>query len=140
MTRIFLDANILFSAVYRENASLLKLWQMANVVLITSDYAVQETIVNLNKTEQRDRLTKLLQTVTVQAYPINPPTLPVLINLPEKDIPILQAAIIGNADILLTGDVSHFGRYFGKTICGIRIMRPTDLLYRPAIGSSTITT
>jgi len=140
VTRIFLDANILFSAVYRENASLLKLWQMANIVLITSDYAVQEAVVNLDKTEQRNRLTKLLRAVTVQDYPVNPPTLPALINLPEKDIPILQAAIIGKADILLTGDISHFGRYFGKTICGIRIMRPADFLHRPASNSSTSTT
>jgi len=137
VTRIFLDANILFSVAYRENTSLMKLWRMVNVVLITSAYAVQETTVNLNNSEQRDRLTKLLQGVTIQDYPVNPPTLPAAINLPEKDIPILQAAISGKANILLTGDVSHFGRYFGKTICGIRIMRPADFLNRPSNGSST---
>lgn len=135
MTRIFLDANIIFSAAYRKNNSLLRLWEMANVVLITSAYAVQETVVNLNNSEQRSRLAKLLRGMTIQDYPVNPPPLPAAVNLPEKDIPIVQAAIISKADILLTGDVAHFGRYFDKALCGIRIMRPADFLRKTANGS-----
>ena len=99
---------------------------MKNVALITSAYAVQETALNLTKPEQGSRLAKLLRTVTIQEYSANLPPLPAAVNLPEKDIPIFQAALRSKADILLTGDVSHFGRYFGATICGIRVMRPAE--------------
>lgn len=132
MTRIFMDANVLFSAVYRENTTLLRLWQISNVALITSAYAVQEATVNLNNPEQRNRLAKLLKEMGIHDHTANPPQLPAAVNLPGKDIPILQATISGKADILLTGDVAHFGLYFGKTIHGVRIMRPGDFLRRKA--------
>ena len=32
------------------------------------------------------------------------------------------------ASVLLTGEVAHFGRFFGKTIAGVRILAPADFL------------
>ena len=55
-------------------------------------------------------------------------TLPRGISLPEKDSPILLAAIDAHATYLLTGDVRHFGRYFGRKFEGVSIMPPAQYL------------
>ena len=51
MDRLFLDANVLFSAAYRPNAGLLRLWRLPDVVLCTGRYALEEARTNL--TEER---------------------------------------------------------------------------------------
>ena len=56
MATVFLDANVLFSAAYRPDAGLLRLWELADVVLISSDYAVEEARRNLDTPEQLERL------------------------------------------------------------------------------------
>jgi hypothetical protein len=48
--------------------------------------------------------------------------------LPEKDAPILLAAMEAQATYLITGDVRHFGLYFGKHIEGILILLPANYL------------
>jgi len=129
MIRVFLDANVLFSAAYREESGLLRLWRVSGVRLVTSDYARQEAHSNLNEIIQRERLAKLLKTVIVTSHSTDLPALPSGIMLPGKDAPILEAAISVGAAVLLTGDVTHFGRYYGKTIGGVRIMPPADFLH-----------
>jgi hypothetical protein len=42
LDRIFLDANVLFSAAYLENSGLGRLWQLEGVELLSSAYAVEE--------------------------------------------------------------------------------------------------
>ena len=128
MQRVFLDANILFSAAYREQAGLLRLWRLHGVQLMTSVYAAQEAASNLAEVAQRDRLAKLLQPLIMLPHPQAASTLPAGVNLPAKDAPVLQAAINARAAVLLTGDLAHFGRYFGKTIGGVRILPPGDFL------------
>lgn len=49
-------------------------------------------------------------------------------SLPEKDLPILFAAIAAGATHLLTGDRAHFGAYFGRQIAQVLIQRPGDYL------------
>jgi predicted nucleic acid-binding protein len=56
------------------------------------------------------------------------PGLPSGMSLPAKDAPIFQAAMSAGASVLLTGDVTHFGRFFGKTIAGVRILSPAEFL------------
>jgi predicted nucleic acid-binding protein len=128
MPRVFLDANILFSAAYREKAGLLRLWRLTGVELVTSSYAVQEATVNLSEPAQRERLTKLLHALVVLPHPSHLPDLPSDLSLPAKDRPIFQSAMNSGASILLTGDVTHFGRFFGKTLAGVRILAPADYL------------
>lgn len=70
------------------------------------------------------RLTKL--SGLVHLYEADQGPLPRGISLPEKDVPILLAAIAAHATHLLTGDVRHFGPYFGKKIEGITIMLPGE--------------
>ncbi len=58
MNRVFLDANVVFSAAWRENGGLLRLWQSSDTTLLTSRYAYEEAFRNLETEEQRQRLTK----------------------------------------------------------------------------------
>jgi hypothetical protein len=53
--------------------------------------------------------------------------LPDTIILPEKDRPVLAAAIHHHCDILVTGDRTHFGPFYGKTIQGVSVLSPAML-------------
>jgi predicted nucleic acid-binding protein len=126
MDRLFLDANVLFSAAYRPGAGLLQLWKLSNVTLCSSHYALEEARINLNDEDHRRRLTKL--SVALHLFGAADHELPRRISLPEKDVPIVLAAIAARATHLLTGDVRHFGPYLGKKIEGITIVLPGDYL------------
>ena len=82
MDRLFLDANILFSAAYRADSGLLVLWKFADVVLCSSRYAVEEARVNLDEESQRARLEKLAS--RLQLLDASERSLPKGISLPEK--------------------------------------------------------
>ena len=128
MYTAFLDANVLFSAAYKPDNKLLKLWSLENVALITSLYALDEATRNLAKPDQRTMLESLMNDVRI--IMTVPPNfrLPSSIKLPEKDFPIISAAILAKADVLVTGDIEHFGPYFGKKIKGIQILRPAPFI------------
>lgn len=126
MHRLFLDANVLFSAAYHPKAGLLHLWKLHNVVLCTSRYALEEARINLEEEEQRTRLIRL--SAKLQLFAAAERQLPRGIALPEKDVPIVLAALEAGATHLLTGDVRHFGPYFGKKIEGLLVMLPGEYL------------
>jgi predicted nucleic acid-binding protein len=128
MDRLFLDANVLFSAAYKVDARLLPLWKIRNVTLCSSYYALQEARINLTREDQWARLSEL--SGSLQLFAAGQAPLPPGILLPEKDAPIFLAATEARATHLLTGDVRHFRGYFGKTIKGIAIMRPGEYLKR----------
>jgi len=67
----------------------------------------------------------------VQIVPEADPTLPCPIELPEKDRPVLMAATSNKVDYLMTGDSTHFGKYFGQTVSGVKICRLRDYLVEP---------
>jgi predicted nucleic acid-binding protein len=125
MNRVFLDANILFSAAWRPDSGLSRLWKLADTVLVTSHYAAEEARRNLENVDQRSRLLQLM--LSVQRVPdCLVGKLPAHVSLPEKDRPILLAAINGLASHLLTGDRQHFGKLYGKTIVGVLVLPPAD--------------
>lgn len=126
MDRLFLDANILFSAAYREDAGLCRLWKLKDTLLCSSLYAVEEARINLEDEEQRRRLTELVH--ALQLFEDVRAELPPSVHLPEKDLPILRAAIAAKATHLLTGDIRHFGPYFGRKLSGVLVQRPGDYL------------
>ncbi|MGH9963068.1 MAG: PIN domain-containing protein, partial [Pyrinomonadaceae bacterium] len=97
------------------------------MTLITSDYAAQEARLNLTEDAQQKRLEELLSSVEIVAIPPSRP-LRKAITLPDKDIPIVLAALDAQASHLLTGDKRHFGKYFGRKVGGILILRPTEYL------------
>ena len=126
MDRLFLDANVLFSAAYMANARLRELWRLRDVELWTSRYAVEEARVNLSDEVLRRRLLELSE--PLQFREAGERRLPARIALPEKDAPLLLAAIEAGANYLLTGDVHYFGRYFGKKVDGVVILPPARYL------------
>ena len=126
MERVFLDANVLFSAAYRSDTHLRELWALKEVTLVTSSYAVEEARRNLGSLEQREELAKLIATIEVVTK--NPAERRSTIDLPQKDRPILFGAIESKATCLITGDVTHFGKYFGKKIEGVLILPPSEYL------------
>lgn len=130
MDRLFLDANVLFSAAYRENAGVRRLWQLPETELLTSSYAVEEARRNLSTAEQRAELNELLETVCVSNLLADPAGHPEIEGsvLPEKDLPIVRAAVASECTHLITGDRKHFGHLFGKEIAGVRIVRPAEHL------------
>ncbi len=127
MDRIFLDANVLFSAAYLENSGLIRLWQLEGTELLSSAYAVEEARRNLAL--ERPPALARMERLTARLTLINPPRnlkLPQGVRPDSKDRPILLAAIHGKADFLLTGDRRHFGHLYGKRIEGVSVLRPAQ--------------
>lgn len=122
MDRLFLDANVLFSAAYLPGS--LQIWKLKNVGLCSSRYALEEARINLDTADQRTRLATLSE--KMQFFEAAERELQRTISLPEKDVPIFLAAIEARATHLLTGDVRHFGPYLGKKIDGIFIVLPGE--------------
>lgn len=128
MDRLFLDANVLFSAAYRDDAGVSTLWSLESVELSTSTYAVDEAERNLRGRDQKRRLQRLLEAVRVLAAGTLPEAARAGILLPDKDWPIVAGAIAAGATHLVTGDTRHFGAYFGERIAGILVLTPADHL------------
>ena len=127
MDRVFLDANVLFSAAYRDGAGLSRLWSLEDVRLITSGYAAGEAQRNLTEEDQRARLAVLVARTELVAE-ADPVSYVYDSRVPEKDRPILHAAIQSRSTHLLTGDVTHFGRFFGQRLDGVLILAPAAYL------------
>ena len=108
MDRLFLDANILFSAAYSANAGLLQFWKLRSVVLCSSRYALEEAAINLAQDIQKRRLEKLA--VAIEFFEPISHALPQNLILPEKDVPILLAALSARATHLITGDEGSASR------------------------------
>jgi predicted nucleic acid-binding protein len=125
--RLFLDANVLFSAAYRPQAGLVRLWKLEGVVLLTSSDALHEAERNLDRTDQKERLKDLAKDVHLVPDRIGE-DLPPGLRLREKDRPILHAAIGGEATHLLTGDIADFGLFFNRRIGGVLVLTPARYL------------
>lgn len=127
---LFLDANILFSAAYREKSGLLRLWEIKSVKLVSSTYAIEEATRNLDMPLQKERLGKLLVRLD-RIFPFHADIdLPKSITIREKDKPILLSAISAKADFLITGDVRDFGKFYGQKIRGVTVLPPSEYLKR----------
>jgi predicted nucleic acid-binding protein len=132
--RVFLDANVLFSAAWREAAGLLVLWDLPHALLVTSRYAVDEALANLPEGARRDRLRRLLERLVVGETSFDEVPVPAGVSVPDADVPILRAAIAMRATHLLTGDLRHFGPLMGTQVAGVEILRPADYVRRRAAG------
>jgi uncharacterized protein len=125
LNRLFLDANVLFSAAYSRNSGLARFWKLPDVILCSSRYAVEEARINLDTAAQRERLRLLAAKLKLtDALEVGLSE----ISLPEKDRPIFLAALAARATHLITGDLRHFGPFFGKSVHGILILPPADYL------------
>jgi predicted nucleic acid-binding protein len=129
--RVFLDANILFSAAKSDGAvrELLTRMSAGGHVPVADSYVVAEARRNLEAkgAEALTALDALLIQVELAAYQWTalPPKTAAL--LPEKDQPVLAAAFRLQCEALVTGDRKHFGKLYGRIIDGVAIHSPRSL-------------
>ena len=120
--RIFLDANVLFSAAASESATRRLLEAvLRHAEAVTCPHAWEEARRNLalkrpSLLDGLDALERRLEITLAFAAPL-PAT-----ELPACDEPVLAGAIGAGCSHLWTGDRRHFGRYYGRTLGGVRIV------------------
>jgi predicted nucleic acid-binding protein len=128
--RIFLDANILFSAARSDGAmrQFLHALLAAGHELHVDTYVVEEARRNLVAKERRAEgaLDDILSRVAVATL-VADKSLQKGLPLPEKDQPVLVAAIRLKCDALVTGDRTHFGALYGQSLHGVAIHSPRSL-------------
>src|ERR1700675_3905043 len=123
--RIFLDANILFSAAKSKGAvrQLLDRLIKAGHDCCVDGYVVEEARRNLALKAPQGLAVLEALLVEMHVAPAQPAnaaledTLP----LPDKDRPVLAARIRQRCAALVTGDRMHFGRHYGKMVHGVTI-------------------
>ena len=129
--RVFLDANILFSAAKSDGAirELLRLLQGAGHECWVDDYVVIEARRNLiaKGPGAIAAFETLLARLRVSPVHAPFPALKAVDWLPEKDRPVLAAAIRLSCDALVTGDRTHFGAGYRKAFGGVTIHSPRSL-------------
>jgi uncharacterized protein len=126
--RLFLDANIAFSAALTNGAvrRLLHDLKHGGHILVMDDYVWEEARRNLivhRSTALQDlhNLTVNIEIVGTETgrFSINVPP-----EIPEKDLPVINSAAANRCDILVTGDRTHFGSFYGGQIAGITVLSP----------------
>lgn len=116
MRRLFLDANLLFTAAHNPQGKATLLLELAGAScweVVTSAYAVEEARRNLARKfpDRLDAFEALLALVLVVPSP-NGATCP--LPLRPKDRPIFEAALACGATHLLTGDFRDFGPFMNE--------------------------
>lgn len=126
--KIFLDANIIFSLSYGSKG-LIRLWKKLKRdkhLIVTSKYVLEEVRRNIDNPVHLKRFKRLIKDIVVVSE--GDPEMICPVALPDKDKPVLIAAIVAKADYFLTGDITHFGKYFGQTIKGVKISSVRDFI------------
>jgi uncharacterized protein len=119
--RVFLDANVLFSASNAGgNIARLLEWLSQQDTAVSSDLAVEEARRNLELKRPQwlaefERVRARLDLVPSARF-----TLPV--QLDAKDVPLLCAAIATKCKYFVTGDKRDFGHLDGQTVMGVQVI------------------
>jgi predicted nucleic acid-binding protein len=127
MIRIFLDANVLFTAAHNPHGKAAFLIQLAATdafKLFTSAYGREEAERNISAKYPGSFTVfkQLLESITVVPVTNPPADYPEI--LPAKDAPIFAAAVYCRATHLLTGDIKHFGPLMNHpNLCGGMIVQ-----------------
>ena len=127
--RVFLDANVIFSASNSESniARLIKL-VIDKHTAITSDFAMEEARRNVEL--KRPAWLESFATLSPQLQRAPSLLFDLPVELEEKDRPILCAAIRAKSDLLVTGDRKHFGHLYEQTIEGMTVVSVLGLAER----------
>ena len=129
--RIFLDANILFSAAKSAGAvrRLLELLRGAGHECWVDGFVITEARRNLELKAPSSLadFDRLLTSLRVAAIRTPDPELDATLPLAEKDRPVLAAAIHLHCHALVTGDRTHFGELYGRSILGVAIHSPRSI-------------
>ena len=129
--RIFLDANILFSAANPSGSirQLLTIARAAGHECWADAHVIREAHRNLFL-KQRERIPDfehLLGEIHFASKLPNLPLPPLETPLPENDSRVLAAAIANKCEAFVTGDQTHFGPLYGKAVGGVKICSPRQL-------------
>jgi len=127
--RVFVDANVLFTAAYSPKGNAAALFESVPKLIVTSDYAAEEARRNIlaKKPAGSGELERILSRIDVAP---SAPGGACPIDLPEKDRPIFMSALKAKATHLVTGDLKDFGPRMNqpKKSAGIVIQTITDFL------------
>ncbi len=152
MTRVFLDANVIFAAADSPTGAARLLVRLAKqedsgITLLATPYTIDEAERNFQRESPNalHAFDDVRECISVGLEPSEyfvvslTARLPTGVTLPNKDLPVLGGAVIAGADWLLTHDEDHFGPLYGRTIEGVEIMRPGAALrrLRRSTGSGT---
>ena len=70
-------------------------------------------------------LNTVLARIHLAASHPRPEALEAALPVPEKDRPVLAAAIGSRCKVLITGDRTHFGAFYGKSLGGVTVYSPS---------------
>ena len=119
--RVFLDANVLFSASAAASITGRLVDRVEQVAtLVTCELAIEEARRNVERKtpdnlERLKALTDRIETAPSLVFPLP-------VELVEKDRPILCAAIRSGCGLLATGDPRDFGHLYDQTIEGVTVV------------------
>ena len=125
--RVFLDANILFSAAGTESKTantLAKLIKNGHEA-VTNSYAWDEAADNLTK--KRPHTLGTLEKLRGLVKIIDDTKPYLTFDCEEKDRQILAGAIGTGCSHLWTGDKKHFGMFYGRRIHGVLVVPSVPL-------------
>jgi predicted nucleic acid-binding protein len=132
--RIFLDANVLFSAALSAQGragTLIRVAIASRCTLLASAHVTGEAERNiaLKVPGALVRLASILaQLELTEDAGDELVAWAGEVGLPPKDAPVLAAAVLARADLLVTGDQRHFGSLYGKTLRGVRVVTSPDAI------------
>jgi len=124
--RVFLDANVLFSASAKGSATgMLAAAVIQTGTAIVNAHVLDEARRNLaakraGQLGEFERLCALLELTTAFYAGALPP-------LPAEDQPVLAGAVGARCTHLLTSDRCHFGALYGTTFHGVQIVTSMQL-------------
>lgn len=129
---VFLDANVLFSAALGGPAFEL-IWELAHgeqIGLVTSAHCRIEAAANLERKRPRSApgLGRLLSDVGLAPEPPAEVLASARRLVAEKDAPVPAAALAARADVLVTGDLKHFGALMDRDDLPLRVRTPRAFL------------
>lgn len=132
--RVFLDTNVIFSAVYSSKGApnaILEAYVEGKIEIVISRQVLEETILNIQR-KKPDLLPNLYFFLQQAPFEIQPdPSVEnvarwaKVINPP--DAPILAAAIAAGPDFLVTGNTQHFTPEVAKK-AKLRILTPAQFI------------
>lgn len=134
--RVFLDANVLFSAARSSDSPLHGFFRLAEVgvcELLASPFALDEARRNIARKHPAKTadLEQLIARIAIcREATSDEVRWARSTGLPDKDVPILAAAVQAKADMLVTGDRTDFGSLYDRKLRGVEVLPPRIALER----------
>ena len=132
MIRLFLDADVLFTTAHNPSgkaALIIDLGEQGSWEVVSCSYAIEEARRNIT-IKFPDSLKRFETLVTRMTKAPSKSGRNCPVPLPEKDRPILEAAIHSKATHLLTGDIKDFGPFMNHASLtgGVLIQTASEFL------------